>query len=129
MTLLDTSFIYAFFKVTDIHHKEAVKIAKNPLFGKPIILISVLEELITLNTRKGGSPETINLINKIISRKDDIIFLENKPETFQKTWNTFQKHSPHNFSYVDCLLITLSKELRCPVLTFDLKLNKILGTL
>jgi predicted nucleic acid-binding protein len=126
-TLLDTSFIYAYFQHSDIHHKEAVQKAKDPNFGKPVIPYAILQELINIINRKQDSKETIRVIDNILANEELIIFIEPQTQHFQRTWQTFQKLSPHHLSYVDCLLITLAEELECTVLTFDKNLQKVLN--
>lgn len=111
MILLDTSFLYAFFQENDNHHKEAIKIAKEIADKNPIFIpIEVLEELMTVVTRKDSSKRAIQIAEIILAPNNAIGILNTHELVFDNAYEIFKKLSPHNFSFVDCILISLIQQ-------------------
>lgn len=124
MMIFDTSFLYAYFEDTDVHHKKAKTLMKE-LYGKtPLLPIEVFEELMTVTSRKLSSEDAAIWGRVILSPDSPIELLKKADNIFQNAWAIFQRLSPHEFSFTDCTLIALSRELSCPILTFDKNLKE-----
>ncbi len=119
MTLLDSSFLYAYYRNHDVHHGMAVEQAFQYQNESAHIPLEIFEELITLIGRKQGSDEAVKIGKLLLSEKSAVHILSMIPSQFLKTWQLFQTLSPYSLSYVDCLLITLAREYQCSILTFD----------
>lgn len=130
MILLDTSFLVGYFQKGDVHHQKAIAL-RNTLRSDQDDLqipLAIFEELMTVITNKVGSEEAVLLGKYLLSEQSPLSIIPFSEQHFSKTWQTFQKLSPHTFSFVDCLLITLSKQYQCPVLTFDKALTSVLSS-
>ena len=127
MVLLDTSFLIAYFRKEDVHHASALKWIPRLDEDRPYIPFSVFQELLTVLTYKLSSEEAIQIGDLLLSADSPAQILKLDEGYFKETVGLFRKLIPHRFSYVDVLLIFLHRELEIPVLTFDKKLEKILG--
>ncbi len=119
MILLDTSFLYAYFQREDVHHKEALKLAKQADENQVGMPLEILEELLTVITRKISSEEAIKVGSTLIHSDSPIQVLYPNEEQFKRAWTTFRARSPHRFSFPDCVLLTLANHFAWPVFTFD----------
>lgn len=128
MILLDTSFLFGYYHEQDVHHVKAKEIAKTVGNNDLSIPQAVFEELMTVTTNKIGSHQAVALGNLLLSPDYPIEIIPPSEGLFHASWQTFQKLSPHDFSFIDCLLITLSKQYQCPVLTFDKALSSALSS-
>ena len=109
MIILDTSFLFAYYREQDVHHKTAVDLAKE-IGGETVIVpVEVFEELITVVTRKFSSKAGIEVGKKLLSNEFPVEMLRTADNVFQNAWANFQALDPHSFSFVDCILIALSK--------------------
>jgi len=127
MLLLDTSFIVALFIEKDNLHKKALSLLPKIEEENCFITEDIVKELITVLNYKHSTNETIDIMDKL--KKEDS-FIQILPEIlgiFEQTFDVFKKLPSHKFSYADCLLISLSEFYNAKILTFDKKLNKILG--
>ena len=123
MVICDTSFLYAFFNKYDFHHKEALEFAKQYSDENLFAPVEVIQELLTTLTRKSLSEHAITVVESIFD-SEAITIINSNELAFDKSWNTFKKLSPHKFSFVDCLLISLAKDSEGTILTFDKELLK-----
>lgn len=120
MTILDTSFLFAFFHQEDAFHKEAITQAQKKDRDQTVAIpLEVFEELITVVCRKKGTEAAIKIGKFLLHEISPVQILSPIPMQFLKTWNQFQVIAPHHLSYVDCLLLVLAKEHGCHILTFD----------
>ena len=125
--MLDTSFIYAFFYEKDFHHKDVIQTLKK-LDGEILFTpIEVVQELLTVVTRKFSSEEAIKIGKLIMSEDSWILIFKSHEADFEHGWKVFQKMSPHKFSFVDSLLIGIAKNGDNSVLTFDKEILKVLS--
>lgn len=125
MVITDTSFLYAFFNKADFHHKDALSLNKK--FEDEVLFapIEVIEELLTSITRKVSSDSAVRVVKDIFDN-EAVTILSSNDFVFDKGWETFKKLSPHKFSFVDCMLISIAKESEATVLTFDKEIQKAL---
>lgn len=121
MIVLDTSFLYAFFQKEDKHHKKAGEIAKIIADEELIFIpIEVVEELVTVVTYRKSSEVAIKIANILLDPKSAIGIVNTHEIVFDEAWTTFQKLNPHKFSFVDCVLISMTKNSDdTKLITFD----------
>lgn len=121
MVVLDTSFLYAIFQEEDKHHKKAKEIAKI-LANEEIIFIpiEVVQELVTVITYRKSSEVAIKIANIILDPKSAIGIVNSHEVVFDDAWKIFKEESPHKFSFVDCVLISMTKNSDdAKLITFD----------
>ena len=126
MVIVDTSFLYAFFNKNDFHHKNALELYKKYIDEALLVPIEVVEELLTVITRKFSSTEAVKIGKLILDNDLDINIINSNELQFENAWKMFQKLSPHRFSFVDCLLLVLKKEDDDIIFTFDKILSSAL---
>ena len=124
MILLDTSFLYAYFQRKDVHHKEALKLAGQLDGEQAGVPLEVLEELLTVITRKVSSEEAVRVGKTLITQDNPLQIIYPNEAIFYKTWELFRALSPHHFSMADCVLMTLADHFECEVFTFDRALEE-----
>lgn len=124
MILLDSSFLFAYLQESDTNHQQALSDAKKVREESLIMPQDILKELVTLICYKISSSEAIKVYKLFTMENSPIIILDNHESDLHKCLNLFEELSPHKISYVDCLLIYLSKKLNAKVLSYDKKLNK-----
>ncbi len=123
MILLDTSFLYAYFQEKDVHHKEALKLAKQLDGNQAGVPLEVIEELLTVITRKVSSEEAVRVGKTLITQDSPIQIIYPSEIIFKNTWKLFGELSPHHFSITDCVLMTLAQHFECSIFTFDLAIK------
>ena len=128
MIILDTSFLFAYFQSTDVHHKKALEYAKNLDNEKILLPYDILKELITVITYKISSEEALKVLDALTVKDSPIELLHIDDIMNEQSLKLFKELSPHKFSFIDVLLIYLSKTFNCKVLTFDKVLMDKLST-
>ena len=79
----------------------------------------------TVVTRKISSEDAIIWGKILLDPRSPMELLKTADNVFRNAWANFQTLNPHSFSFVDCILIALSKELSCPIFTFDEALKQV----
>ncbi len=130
MIVLDTSFLYAFFQKEDKHHKKAREIAKIIANEELIFIpIEVVEELLTIVTYRESSATAIKIANILLDPKSAIGIVNTHEIVFDEAWAIFKKLNPHKFSFVDCVLISMTiNSDGAKLVTFDKALAEIVAT-
>lgn len=121
MRILDSSVLVAFYRDNEFHHAKAVDLIQSS--EDFVIPDYVLAEMATvLKIREG-----LEVAEKALSRLtsiDGIKIHETQPELFWSAVSFFSKNK-NKLSFIDTLLLLLSRENRIPLVTFDKKLAKM----
>lgn len=124
MIFLDTAFLYAYLVKEDVHHKEALKIAKR-LEGEIFVTLDVIKELVTVVTYKISSEAAIQFFN--FAKSNEFFRIIGGVEgLFGETMEVFERLERHKLSYVDCSLVAIAHMFDCEIVTFDKELQKVL---
>jgi predicted nucleic acid-binding protein len=119
--LIDTGAIYAFVTRTDEHHKEAVDYVKRLLKRGGVFVLAdiVFGETMTLLKARVGSGVAIR-VGRELRRNPVYLWVALGPSGERDTWAIFQQYEDKEWSYTDCAILTLSKQLQVGrVLSFD----------
>ena len=109
MIILDTSFLAAYFRKSDVHHSKAVELAKRHSEEKLIISFLVFQEFISHLNRKASS-ELANSVAKFLLSKDSKVEVYKLDEIYMdEVLALYETLSPHLFSYVDVSLIQIGR--------------------
>lgn len=128
MIILDTSFLFAYFQSTDVHHNKALEYAENLDNEKILLPYDILKELITVITYKISSEEALKVLDALTIKDSPIELLHIDEIMNEQSLKLFKELSPHKFSFIDVLLIYLSRTFNSEILTFDKALLEQVST-
>jgi len=120
MKLLDASVIIAFFRDNEALHDKAVAIFQAP--EDYVIMDHILGEVITVLKLREGFEMAKNAL-AILTNVEGIRIYETQPEIFWSAIDAYGK-TKNKLSFIDTLILTLAKENRLELLTFDKDLAK-----
>jgi len=119
--LIDTGAIYAIAAAGDLHHSEAAQLMGTWVKKEGIFLLSdlVFIETMTLAKRRLGPEVAIRLGCEL--RENPIFsWISLSPALEQETWAAFKSYDDKEWSYTDCELLVLAKQLKITdVFSFD----------
>ena len=124
MTILDSNVWIAFFHKNDNQHKKAEKIIKE-LDTKIIIPEYIITEIASILCFKASKKIAVTFLESILDNNDIEILLSNK-QIFNNTVNNFINDKNDKLSFVDTMLLCLSKKYQ--LITFDKNLQKAIIT-
>lgn len=122
MVLLDTSYLIAFFNKDDIHHFDALELAKSISGRQAFIPMVIFSELMGVLNRKNETHFAHKIGRFIMSADSPIQIFKIDDSAFDDAWVHFRSREQHALSFVDCMLIALSKNMDAELLTFDKEL-------
>lgn len=124
MKILDSSVIIALFRKSELLHKKAVELFMQD--ENYLIPDDVLAEVLTvLKIRENF--ETAQKCANFLLNVEDIEIRETESEIFQKALDFFLNNK-NRLSFIDTLILVLSREKELEVATFDKDLAKLLKT-
>ncbi len=107
---LDTSFLFALYRIEDENNEKAVELAKlivNKEFGSAFISGYIFDEVITLCRAKSrDASKAIAIGNAILNSETEI--LQVTKDAFDSSWEIFKQKK--NLSFTDCTTISLMKK-------------------
>lgn len=120
MKILDSSVIISIFRQQEKNHKKAIQIfTSNEKFLIPEYVIA--EVLTVLKMREGL--ETANKCYDFISNTKDVEIVPVENIIFNKALTYFSQNK-NNLSFIDTILLVLSKENQMELISFDKDLQK-----
>jgi len=119
--LIDTGAIYALVASTDRHHTDAVDFTERWLRRKGLFVLAdlVFVETMTLTKRRLGPTVAIR-VGRELRENPVFTWIALTPALEQETWSVFQSYGDKEWSFTDCELLVLSKQLKLTeVVSFD----------
>lgn len=119
--LIDTGAIYALVAAADRHHSDAVDFTRRWVRRKGLFVLPdlVFVEAMTLIKRRLGAAVAIR-VGRELRENPVFIWIALTPALEQQTWSDFQSYDDKEWSYTDCALLALSKQLKiAEVFAFD----------
>ncbi len=119
--LIDTGAIYALVTAADLHHSAAIAFTKKWVEHKSFFVLPdlVFVETMTLTKRRLGPVVAIR-VGRELRENPLFIWTALTPALEQETWSLFQSYDDKEWSYTDCELLALSRQLRiAEVFSFD----------
>jgi len=119
--LIDTGAIYALVAADDRHHATAAAFTENWVERRNIFLLPdlVFVETMTLMKRRLGPAVAIR-VGRELRENPLFVWIARTPALEQETWSLFQSYDDKGWSYTDCELLALSRQLRiAEVFSFD----------
>ena len=120
MLIIDSSVLIAAFRTTEKHHPEALKILQ---MAKTIIILDyVISEVATvLKIRE--NKETASQCLEFLEKNKEIEIKQTEKSDFKESIKFF-KTNKNKLSFVDTVLLIISKNNNLPLATFDKELGK-----
>lgn len=124
-TLLDSSFMIAFFNIKDINHETAKKIMqklKEGVYGKLFISDYIFDEFVTLAAKR-ARPDLAVEWGQMLLESDKIGMLNIDKQAFTEAWNLFR--TTKGFSFTDCTLVSVAAQFSIgSIVSFDSDFDK-----
>jgi uncharacterized protein len=127
--LIDTGAIYAITAAGDQHHQAAAQFMKIWMRKNGIFFLSdlVFIETMTLSKRRLG-PEVAIRIGWELRENPIFSWISLSPALEQETWAAFRSYDDKEWSYPDCELLVLAKDLKITdVFTFSSHFRQMPG--
>lgn len=114
MIIIDTNVFYSFYNSSDSDHQIARGLYSkilDGLFGQPILLDYVFDELSTLIQTRKDNKLASQIGSILIKDTEDVLELIHVPyPVFQSAWALFQNQSGRKFlSFTDCAIIECAR--------------------
>ena len=122
---IDSSVLFAFASLRDVHHAKANKIMElvaSNRYDSVIINDYVFDEVISVILRKSGKKDAVEIGSNILD--SEIFVAKIDSDTFQKSWDLFKQLD--EFSFTDCTILAFMNILGIKkIATFDKEFRKI----
>jgi predicted nucleic acid-binding protein len=114
MIIIDTNVFYSFYNSSDRDHEIAREIFTkilDGLYGKPILLDYVFDELITLIQTRRNNKSATQIGSIIMNDTEDVLeLMQLSYPIFQSAWALFQNQKGRKFlSFTDCAIIECAR--------------------
>ena len=122
---IDSSVLFAFASIRDVHHTKATKIMELVASNKyDSVLINdyVFDEVLSVILRKSGKKDAVEIGSHILD--SEIFVAKIDSDIFQKSWDLFRQLD--GFSFTDCSILAFMKTLGIKkIATFDKEFRKV----
>ena len=118
MRFLDTSFLVAFFRRTELHHSAAAAVwAQN---DRPLLTsVAVVGETWTFLRRREGHAAAVAALDTV-EQSPRIVIIEVEPTVHKAAWRWLRRRDEHNYSFVDATSFEIMRRRRIrEALAFD----------
>jgi predicted nucleic acid-binding protein len=119
--LIGTGAIYAFVTRTDRHHQEARSFVREWLSqgGTFVLPDLIFAETMALLKARLGAKVAVR-VGQELRQNPACLWVALGPDGERDTWATFQQHHDEGWSYADCALLVLARQLKIvEVFAFD----------
>ena len=127
--LIDTGAIYAFVTRNDCHHAEAAAFTRKWVSRRNLFVLAdmIFFETMTLIKRRLGASAAVR-VGRELRENPVYLWKAVTPELERVVWDIFQRYEDKEWSYTDCALLVLSRDLKTPIVfSFDEHLAQMRG--